>query len=112
MPFLHIRSAIALIGLLSLITVSMPALADEGTDTESVEQSSQARVDSAFEIGLDLVVLRPLGLVALAGGVGLFVPAVILTAPGGSEGVTDSVDIFVVTPWRDLFDRPLGDFGS
>ena len=109
MRFIHLRSTIALLGLLCLTTVSIPTLADESTDTESVEQSSQTRIDSVFDTGFDLVVLRPPGLVGLVGGVFLFVPAVILTAPGGSEGVTDSVDIFVTTPWRDLFDRPLGD---
>ncbi len=110
MRFIPVRSAIALLGLLCLTTVSIPTLADESTDTASAEQSSQTRIDSVFETGFDLVVLRPLGLVGLVGGACLFVPAVILTAPGGSEGVTDSVDIFLKTPWRDLVERPVGDF--
>ena len=110
MRFFDTRSVIALLFLFCSITVTIPALADEATDTESAEPSNQATVNSVFDTGFDLVILRPLGLVGLAGGAGLFVPAVILTAPGGSEGVTDSVDIFLRTPWRDLVDRPLGDF--
>ncbi|MEE3328906.1 MAG: hypothetical protein VX252_16320 [Myxococcota bacterium] len=105
----HIRRAIALIAALCLLLLSLPALADETSDAEASGSGTQDGIDKAFNIGFDVLVLRPLGAVALVGGAALFVPAVIFTAPGGSEGVKDSLDIFVQTPWRDLAERPLGD---
>ena len=103
-----LRSAVVLFVTLFLVFAALPVSAQDSDETES-EASKQASLNSAFDTGFDLIILRPLGVVALAGGAGLFVPAVIFTAPGGSEGVNDSVDIFLTTPWRDLVDRPLGD---
>ncbi len=109
MSCLHIRRFTALFAVLCLFSFSVPAFADESEATEDSGSSSQATMNQAFDIGLDVLVLRPLGTVGLAAGAVLFVPAVIFSAPGGSEGVKDSLDIFIQTPWRDLFERPLGD---
>ena len=109
MRFVDIRSVGASILLLFLVFSAIPGLAEESTETESAVALKQSSLDSAFDMGFDVIILRPAGVVGLVAGVGLFLPAVILTAPGGTEGVTDSVDIFLATPWRDLFERPLGD---
>jgi hypothetical protein len=60
--------------------------------------------------GADLVFLRPLGLVAMAAGAVLFVPAALLTAPNGLDGVRAALDFFVSEPAKSVFQRPLGDF--
>ena len=60
--------------------------------------------------GFDLVILRPLGLAALiVGSVALF-PAAVMSLAGGEDATQTAVDLFVVDPWRDVFQRPLGDF--
>ena len=58
----------------------------------------------------DAVILRPLGLAAAVVGVALFVPAAILTAPGGRDSIEEAWDLFVLTPGKYVFERPLGDF--
>jgi hypothetical protein len=60
--------------------------------------------------GFDVVILRPLGLVAMATGAVLFVPAVLLTAPNGLDSVQTALKIFVTEPAKSVFQRPLGDF--
>lgn len=109
MGVFEVRRAIALFAALCLLLLSVPALAQDNGDTESPASSGQSSVDNAFDIGFDILVLRPLGVVGLAAGAVLFVPAIIFSAPGGSEGVKDSLDIFIETPWRDLVERPIGD---
>jgi len=58
----------------------------------------------------DVVILRPLGFVVLAVGSALFVPAAIVTAPGGKDNLEGALDFFVITPYKDVFERPLGEF--
>ena len=61
-------------------------------------------------VGFDVVVLRPLGLVATAVGAVLFVPAALLTAPNGRDGVDTALKFFIIEPAKSVFQRPLGDF--
>jgi len=58
----------------------------------------------------DVVVLRPLGLCQAAVGAALFVPAAVVTAPGGKDAVEEAWEMFVVVPAKNVFQRPLGDF--
>lgn len=58
----------------------------------------------------DVVVLRPLGLAAVIIGAGLFVPAAIVTAPGGRDAVQEAWEVFIQAPARFAFRRPLGEF--
>lgn len=79
--------------------------ADDSDDT--VEESGSAY--SGFDKGFDAVVIRPLGAAALVTGAVFLVPAVLLSAPGGQEGIDDAYDVLVKTPWQEVADRPLGD---
>jgi hypothetical protein len=65
---------------------------------------------SPIVAGADLVILRPLGLVAMADGAVLFVPAALLTAPNGLDSVQMALNLFVSEPAKSVFQRPLGDF--
>jgi hypothetical protein len=61
-------------------------------------------------VGLDVVILRPLGLLATAVGAVLFVPAAFLTAPNGLDGINTALKLFVTEPAKSVFQRPLGEF--
>lgn len=63
---------------------------------------------SAAAMAFDLVVVRPLGLVATIGGIGLFVVSLPFAALAG-EAPTDQARKFILEPARYTFERPLGD---
>ncbi len=58
----------------------------------------------------DVVILRPLGLAAAVVGAAIFVPAAILTAPGGRDSIGEAWELFVLVPGKFVVERPLGDF--
>jgi hypothetical protein len=60
--------------------------------------------------GVDIVIVRPLSYLRLAVGAVLVIPAALLAAPNGREGVSETFDIFVVQPANYAFDRELGEF--
>ena len=52
---------------------------------------------------VDLFIARPLGVIAAAGGTGLFILSLPFTLP--TRSVEDSFDMFVVKPWKFSFVR-------
>jgi hypothetical protein len=90
------RAAALGLGLI-LIFSAAPVLADDSAEGPST-------LDRTF----DAIVLRPLGAVTLLMGAGLFIPAALLGAPGGSESIDNGYDVFILTPWENLVDAPLG----
>jgi hypothetical protein len=62
------------------------------------------------DVAADLVVIRPLAAVTFLAGMVLFVPAAIMTAPNGRDGVKDAYDRFVREPGEYVYSRPLGEF--
>ncbi len=74
--------------------------------------AARAETDLATYAGaaFDMVVLRPLGLVTTVIGAGLFIPAALVTAPNGLDGIGEAWRLFVVTPAESVYKRPLGDF--
>jgi hypothetical protein len=40
----------------------------------------------------------------------MFIPAVVVTSPGGRDQIEGALDFFVLTPYREVFERPLGEF--
>jgi hypothetical protein len=65
---------------------------------------------TGLEIGFDVLILRPLGLVTMAVGAGAFVPAALIASPMGRDGIEPALSIFVTDPAKHVFQRPLGDF--
>ena len=55
----------------------------------------------------DLFIARPLGVIAAAGGTGLFILSLPFTLP--TRSVEDSFNMFVVEPWRFSFVRDFPD---
>ena len=60
--------------------------------------------------GIDLVIMRPLGLVAAVVGAVLFVPVAVISAPQGRDGIEEAWELLVSEPAKDVYERPLGDF--
>ena len=56
----------------------------------------------------DLLVLRPTEAISVVFGGILLLPAVLASAPGGTEGIDNAYDLFLRTPWENLTRRPVG----
>ncbi len=95
------RGALAL----SVAVVLLPVHASAQSE-EPVEPTRPNPAVMAF----DAVILRPLGFVAMCVGAALFVPTVIVAAPGGGDGVKTAMEILVLVPTKSVFQRPLGEF--
>jgi len=69
---------------------------------------AQQTKNSNDELNLvDLIIARPLGIVAAAGGTVLFIASLPFTLPTRSAG--DSFNLFVVEPWKFSFVRDFPD---
>ncbi len=74
-------------------------------------QTSRDGIDdtpSASAMAFDLLIVRPLGLVATVAGVGLFVVNLPLSLVQGEPPI-EPARKFIVEPARFTFERPLGD---
>jgi hypothetical protein len=75
---------------------------DEPTFGPSVLNGANAAFDVLF--------LRTTGLAVLLVGVGLFVPAAIVSSPGGKTPILEAWDRLVVQPAGYTVTRPIGEF--
>lgn len=78
-------------------------------------ESARDGFASAGAIGVDLIVLRPMGMAATIAGSGAFLCSMPLVLPGGlsedvSQDVADTWEIFVRLPFAYTFQRRLGRF--
>jgi hypothetical protein len=62
------------------------------------------------DIGVDLMLIRPLAGITLVAGALLFVPAALITAPNGTDSIRDAYDRFLREPGEYFYSRPLGEF--
>ena len=74
--------------------------------------AARAESGAAFYAGavFDVVILRPLGFAASLVGAALFVPAALVTAPGGLDSIEEAWEQFVITPAEHVYTRPLGEW--
>ena len=74
--------------------------------------AARAEADAAFyaEAAFDIVILRPLGFAASLAGAALFIPAALLSAPGGLDSIEQVWEHFVITPAEHVYTRPLGEW--
>jgi len=111
-PSRVLRTAALCAGLL------MPAAGSAAEDGSGVEPPARAPVPAHWydvllhntDVGIDLLVVRPLSAVTLGAGAALFVPAVIMTAPNGRDSIHDAYQRFVGEPSDYFLNRPLGEF--
>jgi hypothetical protein len=87
----------------------LPAYA-QAQEQEEFEPQPPNPIVAGLGMGFDVVILRPLGLVAVAVGAVAFVPAALITAPNGRDGIQSALELFVTEPAKNVFQRPLGDF--
>jgi hypothetical protein len=87
-----------------VLIVALGALVISGC--VSVSWAGQPQV-GRFEDIVDLVVLRPLGCVAIVAGTGVFLLTLPFTYP--SHSVEKAADRFVKAPFRYTFSRPFPD---
>lgn len=86
---------------LSSALAATPALA---------QQRDTVTGDKATDMAVDLVIVRPLGIVGAAVGTVGFVLALPFTLPSGSAGET--AEEWIGKPLEYTFDRPLGNFNQ
>ncbi|MGI9590387.1 MAG: hypothetical protein ACR2P8_03385 [Myxococcota bacterium] len=96
---LGVGAAILIAGLM----LPAHAQAMAGPDARQVAAETSAK---AF----DVVILRPLGFVGTLIGSALFVPVAVITSPGGRDPIEEALELFVLTPGKFVFTRPLGSF--
>lgn len=84
---------------LTLAIAPFPAAADDPNTVSG---------DKGTDMLVDIVVMRPLGLVTTVIGTALTIVALPFTIPTGSVG--DSAHEFIVKPAEYTFKRPLGQF--
>ena len=87
-------------------TTPPEAQLDAQLQQEPIEPTGLNPAVAAF----DVIVVRPLAATALPIGCALFVPAALITAPGGLDSVKEAAEFFVIGPARYVFTRPLGEF--
>lgn len=94
---------IAVISLVSLVGALCLARAAPAAETEksTFEYHADRAVDAAF--------VRPAGMIVVLVGAGLFVPAAVITSPGGMDTINEALEFFVLEPSSFVFERPLGD---
>ncbi len=111
----------SLVAWLAAVVAPAPGFAAEdeaAQDEAAAEQPAPAPVEQRWydpvvhnlNVGVDLIVIRPLAAVTLLAGAALFVPAVIMTSPNGWDSMKDAYQRFVNEPGEYLISRPLGEF--
>jgi len=91
---------LALISLVGALFLASAAPAAE-TEKSAFQYHADRAVDAAF--------VRPAGMFAVLVGAGLFVPAAVITSPGGMDTINEALEFFVLEPSSYVFERPLGD---
>jgi hypothetical protein len=101
------RRSLSSICAILIAALSLPALASAQTQPGS--DTVPPPPDYAAQ-AFDAVILRPLGFTAVIVGAAFFVPAAILTSPGGKDTIEEAMELLVIVPGEWVFTRPLGDF--
>jgi hypothetical protein len=87
--------------IVSLVLIPVGSTVFAGNPVEVQEKSAEG-------MAFDLVLLRPLGLVATVAGSVVHVVGLIFSGPGGNAG--EAAELLVKEPAKFTFARPLGEF--
>ena len=113
------RRASASIGALAALALLAGGLPLSGAAAEPSEAanppvaagaSTTATAKRVGNVAFDVMVLRPVEGGAAAVGAALFLPVAFISAPGGRHALETAWEQFVLTPWSQFYERPLGDF--
>ena len=115
------RSLLQFGAVAAALLLALPALAADEIEAEPAVKTDVAAKGSAaaakprgldFDQIFDLLIIRPVGFVTtIVGGV-FFVPAALLVAPTGAEGVQLAWERFVAPSVERTFNTPLGELSS
>ena len=100
------------------VVAPAPGFAAEDEAAEEEQPPAPAPVEAHWydpvvhntNVGVDLLVIRPLAAVTLAAGAALFVPAAIMTSPNCWDSIKDAYQRFIAEPTEYFISRPLGEF--
>ena len=92
-----------IVTLAAALFAGLPAIAS------AQEEEGESAWIRGTEIGLDVLLLRPLNLMQWGVGAALVLPASYLAAPADEGTKDDVVDTFWTIPTQNLFERKLGD---
>ena len=95
------------LALVAMLMLQGSAIAAEPAPTPTPREN---RFEHAAAIGFDVVILRPLAVAAFVVGAALFGPVALMALPGGEERLREAQELFVIEPFQEAFQRPLGDF--
>ncbi len=97
-----------LVSCLFLLAVPIRA---EGPQREPPERGvfSNEQISDGTAVVVDLLIIRPLAVVATCVGLGLFVPAALLSMADYPDSVEEAWELFVLAQARTVYERPLGD---
>jgi hypothetical protein len=87
--------------IVSLVLIPVVSTVFAGNPVEVQEKTAEG-------MAIDLVLLRPLGLVATVAGSVVHVVGLIFSGPGGNAG--EAAELLVEEPAKFTFARPLGEF--
>ena len=69
-----------------------------------------AQAANPAAIGFDVVIVRPLRVVAVGVGAAFFLPAALFCSPGGMDAIEQAYEKLVQQPYEQAFEKPLGEF--
>jgi len=88
-----------------LAVIAMALILVPSAQAEGFEDSRAADV---LLSALDVTIIRPLATVRVVLGAGLFLPALLLSAPMGREGYDGAYDVLIDAPTEFAFRRKIG----
>lgn len=91
-----------------ILAAAMTLMLSSAPAAHAQQQAGGCQAGDVAAGAFDLVVLRPLGAVALATGIVFFVASAPFVAPAGN--LSETRDLFISAPFKYTFQRPLGDF--
>lgn len=105
------RTGLVCATIVSCLLLSPGPIRAEDPQRESSERGvfKAEQLSDGAAVVVDLLVVRPLGAVATCVGLGLFVPAALLSLASFPDGVEEAWELFVTIPAKNVYERPLGD---
>lgn len=93
----------------TLLTVSLILLVAQPSMAIADFKWEGSTAEHVLAQTVDVVLIRPLALLRVAVGAAIFLPAALVTAPGGRTNIEEVYDIFVAESVDYAFRRKLGD---
>lgn len=100
-PFQSVTLSLALLAFLGATTAGAEATSDSAESTQGFRPSVNAQI-------VDAAILRPLDFTKMCVGSALLVVGAPFAVAGGLENLDVLTDVFVIQPYQNTFEKPLG----